>query len=744
MIGKVFSEYRGLAVVLTAFFVLGVMYGTVTPLFETPDEIQHYFHVKHIADGKGLPVLKPQGEALYGQEGGQPSLYYLLGAATTFWIDTSDAEELLEYNPYVTLGVASPEGNKNVILHTDRERFPYRGTTLAVHVLRWLSLLLGLVTVLTTYLLSLQLFPGQKVLALGAAALTAFNPTFIFTNAAVSNDSLLIALSSLALLSSVLLLRRGPSMRRFVCLGLVVGLAAVTKLTGLGLAAVVFYTLVVLALRYSLKDSVKGGLIVLGLVGLLAGWWYVRNLALYHDPTGMSAFLDALGGSIGRNLPLRRIVRELEGFKLSYWAVFGWLNVLAASWVYRFFALLVVLGVIGLPLALAKALRAPRGASFSSLGLMFIWMVVIAAGYVRYNQMISAATGRLVFPAISCFSVVLSWGLFQLAPRQYARVFVGVLAATLLLVAVICPFRYIAPAYARPAPLDARQVQSIPNLRNVDYGGQMKLLGHDLDGRAFRPAEVIDLTLYWQALRAMDKDYSVSIVLLTPDGELIGQEDSYPGLGNFPTSAWRPGETIADQAWVRVRPRTATPTIGWVGVNLYYLPTMERLTAREGGAVVDQVFLQPIKIVPWPARQYIISNPLQVDLGNQVDLIGYDLGTSEARPGEAIALTLYWEASQDLDQDYTVFTHVIDYEDHVWAQKDSQPLGGNYPTSFWDAGDVVCDPYEITLPMDVPAGHYGLEVGLYLASTGERLSVLDEKGEIQENRVLLETVTVTH
>jgi hypothetical protein len=232
-------------------------------------------------------------------------------------------------------------------------------------------------------------------------------------------------------------------------------------------------------------------------------------------------------------------------------------------------------------------------------------------------------------------------------------------------------------------------------------------------------------------------------VLLTPDGELIGQEDSYPGLGNFPTSAWEPGETIADKAWVKVRPRTATPTIGWLGVNLYYLPTMERLTAWEGGTAVGQVFLQPVKIVPWRARQYAISNPLQVDLGNQANLIGYDLGVLEARPGETIALTLYWEAKDDLDQDYTVFTHIIDYGDHVWAQKDSQPLGGNYPTSFWDAAEVVCDPYEIALPLDIPAGQYELEVGLYVASTGERLPVLDDAGQLLDNRVLLDTVMVT-
>ncbi|MDH4209255.1 MAG: hypothetical protein OEV76_10305, partial [Anaerolineae bacterium] len=143
MIRSVLSAHRHLAAVVLAFFLLGGVYSTVIPVFEAPDEIQHYFHVKHIADGKGLPVLRPAGEALYEQEGGQPPLYYVLGALTTFWIDTDDAEGLLEYNSYVNLGVPAVEGNKNMLLHSSREAFPYQGTVLAVHILRYLSVLCG-------------------------------------------------------------------------------------------------------------------------------------------------------------------------------------------------------------------------------------------------------------------------------------------------------------------------------------------------------------------------------------------------------------------------------------------------------------------------------------------------------------------------------------------------------------------------------------------------------------------------
>jgi len=743
MIGNICREYWGLALVLTAFLFLGVVYGTLTPLFETPDEIQHYFHIKHIADGKGLPVLRPRGEALYEQEGGQPSLYYLFGAATTFWVDTDDAEDLLEFNPYVNLGVPARHGNKNLLLHTSRESFPYTGTSLAVHIVRYLSLIFGVLTVVATYLMAREVFRGTKAVALGAAVLIAFNPQFIFTSAAVNNDGLLTALCSLALLSSVIVVTRGPSLRRYVALGAAVGLAAVTKLTGVGLLAVVFVLLILVAQRHSPRDAVTGAAIVASLVLLLAGWWYVRNWLLYQELTGMGKFFQALGAASDRNLTLAMLIEELEGFRLSYWAVFGWFNVLADRWVYRLFDVLTVLGVVGIPLALTRGLKKPRSVSVPSLALMLSWMAVVAAGYVRYNQLIDAATGRLVFPAICCVSVLLAWGLAQLPPRSHSTPFVCGVGAVMLVVALVTPFLYITTAYARPPVLAGEEVESVPKRIDVTYGDQMRLLGYELEGDEFKPGEFVYATLYWQGLAPMDRDYSVSLFLLTPSGDLLGQEDSYPGLGSYPTSEWKPGDTAADRTWVRIRPRVKAPTIGWLGVSVYDLPTMEYLPATQGGQAAEQVFLQSVKVGPWEPHDYEISHQVNFNLGNQIDLVGFDLEVREARPGDTLPLMLYWRARNVPEEDYTVFTHLVDAQGRIWSQDDDYPVRGDYPTSFWGVGEVVQDAYQLLLPSEVPVGEYEIEVGLYLASTSTRLPVLDDGGHVLDNRVVLGRVTVS-
>ncbi len=742
MVGKILGEHRGLTIVVVLFLLVGCSYSVITPLFEVADEIQHFFHVKHIADGKGLPVLKPEGEAIYGQEGGQPSLYYLVGALATFWTDTSDAEDLLDYNPFVNLGVPTRDGNKNTILHTTREGFPYVGTTLAVHILRCLSLLYGALTVVATYLVGREVFPGNKAVPLGAAVVTAFNPQFLFTNAAVNNDGLLTALCSVAMLLCVLLVTRGPSTRRYVLLGVVVGLAALTKLTGLGLLAPALLVLAMIGRRRSVLEAVKGGVIVVGLVLLVAGWWFIRNWQLYGDFTGMSMFFQALGDTPGRGLTLEMLVEELEGFRLSYWAVFGWFNVLAGRWVYGFFDVLVFAGVLGIPLALVRAFKRRGTVSFSALLVMAVWMGVVAAGYVRYNQLIDAATGRLVFPAICCVSVLLAWGLVQLPPRTHRKTFVSVLAAAMVVVAAVCPWLYIKPVYSQPPLLAGEEVEGIPNRTDVTYGEQMELVGYEIETEEVRPTEAVYVTLYWRGLVEMERDYSVSLVVLTPGGELIGQEDSYPGLGSYPTSAWHPGEVAADRAWVRIGRRTSAPTIGWIGVNVYYLPTMERLEASRGGEAVRQVFLQPVKVSPWQPVEYEISQPMSSNLADKVELAGYDLDESSVQPGEAFTLTLYWRARAEMDEDYTVFTHLVDGEGHTWAQNDGYPVGGDYPTSFWEEGELVRDECELAVPADAPQREYDIEVGFYLASSGERLSVLDEAGQVLDNRVVLDTPVV--
>ena len=136
-------QRAGLPVLLAVFVLLGAMYAIVTPLFEVSDELWHYPMVKTLADGQGLPVQNPANPGAWRQEGSQPPLYYALMALATSWIDTSDLNQVRWINPHADNGIITADGNNNIVIHTEREAWPWTGTVLAVRLIRLLSVLMG-------------------------------------------------------------------------------------------------------------------------------------------------------------------------------------------------------------------------------------------------------------------------------------------------------------------------------------------------------------------------------------------------------------------------------------------------------------------------------------------------------------------------------------------------------------------------------------------------------------------------
>ena len=106
---------------------------------------------------------------------------------------------------------------------------------LGIHLARLFSLLLATGTLLCTYRIALDIFPHTPIMPLAALAFNAFIPMFIFISASVNNDNLVILLSSVTLLMLVRIIQRGASRRFLVLLGVVIGLACLTKLSALGL-----------------------------------------------------------------------------------------------------------------------------------------------------------------------------------------------------------------------------------------------------------------------------------------------------------------------------------------------------------------------------------------------------------------------------------------------------------------------------------------------------------------------------
>jgi len=773
-----------IALILAAFVALSIAYSLVAPIFEAPDEIYHYFFIKHLADGKGLPVQSPENTGLWEQEGSQPPLYYLMAALATFWMDTSDAEDLLWRNPQANIGTPLDPGNKNVIVHTQRESgfaTPFRGTALAVHIVRLLSVLLGTGTVFLTYRLALEVFPDHEHLAVGAAAINAFIPQFLFISGAVNNDNLVTLLSSLTLLLLIRLVRNIqypiPNTKwisdigYWVLLGVVLGLACLSKLSGLGLLILTAIILIVEAYRRRSARPLVGGMIALAVVMAVAGWWYVRNWTLYGDPTGLNMMLAV----VGRGSPpssLSELWGEFRGLRMSFWALFGWFSILVAPAAYAILDGVSLLALAGLGVWFVRqrwrgrtetrflgavvpktyavwekpgflTQRRDHQFALEPLMVLMLWLTIVFLGLVRWTWTTPASQGRLLFPAISASCILLMLGLSQLVPARCAKITVIVIGLAMFIFAALCPFLYIGPAYARPPVISPDEVP--PGVVH-NFEGKIRLLGYQLDREEVAPGETLGITLYWQGLVEMEEDYYLFIHLLGRRGELVGNEDTYHGWGTYPTNLWRPGEIIADTYRLLVSESALSPSLIRVDVGLYDPTTEQGVTVfnQVGQPIGSSVVIGQLKMIPRGRPEYAIDNQLRFNLANKVALIGYKVDKAELGPSEEIRLTLYWRAEAEMGTDYTVFTHLIDEAAsshdaaaHIWGQMDSQPLQGDYPTSFWDIGEIIEDEYILIINQDAPAGQYRLEVGMYELATEQRLSVLDDNGQIKDNRILL-------
>ena len=102
-------------------------------------------------------------------------------------------------------------------------------------------------------------------------------------------------------------------------------------------------------------------------------------------------------------------------------------------------------------------------------------------------------------------------------------------------------------------------------------------------------------------------------------------------------------------------------------------------------------------------------------------LQGYNLEPEISAPGANVWVTLYWQALDDVTHDYVILLRLLDGEREVayWL---GRPVRSGYPSTNWRAGQVVQDPWLLTLPPEVAPGAYQLEVAVFDADSEAELA----------------------
>jgi hypothetical protein len=739
----------GLRLLLVAFVLVTAVYSVVVPPFEAPDEIWHFAFIHHLGEGRGLPVSEPRTQALWRQQGVQAPLYYLAAAALTGWIDQDDFPELYRRtNPHAAIGRPDATSNRNFLIHYPQERWPWRGTILALHLSRLLSIGWATVAVWAVYR-TLTLLIGRER-ALPVTAFVAFIPQFVFISATVNNDNALNALAALVLWRLTVLVQRAETAARawrrwvpWVTTGLLLGMALLAKLSALGLVAVAGMALALAAWQRRSLSLAAGGAVAMAVPAVVvAGWWYLRNWRLYGDPLAWNLWEANILLRI-RPADWRTILAELESLEWSFWGLFGWLNVAFPVWVYRgwrWLEMAIAIGWIG------AAIRAWRRPSWRVVAdarwLPLLWLLLLLISWLRFMRVAPAAQGRYFFPALTALALLLAVALWALPSRL--RRPVGWLAAAIPVgLSLLTPPFILVPAY-RPPP-EARDVaaQAIP--LQVDLDGQWRIAGVMAEPAQLYPGAEARVGIVWQALTRPARDYSVFVHLVDEEGVIVAQVDTMPGGGLLPTSQWQPGQKRSEVYRVRIPLTAYTPTRGYWLVGLYEYSSGRRLQpfwverpASAAGIELmgDALAFGQVTLMPLADDR---PNPVNLAFLDNISLVGYRYSHRQLQPGDRFVVELYWQARGPVTHDYTVFVHLLDEHERTFGGEDRPPVP---PTHTWQPGAIVTVRHVLTVAPDAPPGLYQVEIGLYTPSDMQRLPLREASGAEGADRLLFRHVRV--
>lgn len=132
-----------------------------------------------------------------------------------------------------------------------------------------------------------------------------------------------------------------------------------------------------------------------------------------------------------------------------------------------------------------------------------------------------------------------------------------------------------------------------------------------------------------------------------------------------------------------------------------------------------------INIIEQPAggrAHFPELRPLPRSFQDGIELMGFWLSQPTVRAGDRLYVRLFWRATAQPTQSYTVFVH-LNQAGEVAAGIDDLPGHGSCKTSDWRPGELVMNELELAVPADLPDGVYDVGVGLYRLDTMQRLDV---------------------
>jgi len=587
----------------------------------------------------------------------------------------------------------------------------------AAHFGQALSILGGVLGLIGAYALAWAVSKSHKF-ALVCQIFTAAAGYYLYYSNIEGNDMLAAGLQLLAVGTLAVGLVKSadgeaPAARWIALSALLVGLAYLTRYTGLITAGVGFLVLAGIAMWQRKRQAWKVlGLYMMIIVIVTAlQWipsWIVKGSPLSNDQ-GQNVWFHVYGKSdfltewntAPKGITLTQVFLLDPGKLVRHW----WDN-FQSFWISTKLTLieepLKLFGLAGL-LFMLIAGAAIRWSVRSLIGL-FVLLHIAALSLMRLDPRFLI----IMIPILTIGAVYLFW---RILPRQWR---IGRVRVPVQLIAVI-----VGLLFALRMPIGfadaAREVDpAITAASDVLHAAGMR------DAR-----EVLSTDLHLQDAQAVSRErFAQANQLSLP----------HDTLTNLLTAAH------AQQFRFLIYDKEAGPKI---------YPELQALLTPEA----HMPGLAPIYIEP--DQQFTIyrieddqRSTAQPIARLEKGLVLQDYAVNVSRPatstldGRDLGVLLRWRADRPLDTSYKVFVHVVDENGQVVAQDDSLPVVWTYPTDAWKPNEIVSDFHWIRLPNIERGKPYTVMVGLYDEATGARLNQLDASGKVVDDKIVLQQLNL--
>ncbi len=309
---------------------------------------------------------------------------------------------------------------------------------------------------------------------------------------------------------------------------------------------------------------------------------------------------------------------------------------------------------------------------------------------------------------------------------------------------------WIALAQVEIGPAELARTAALPGQAQATvFGDRLRLNSAALVSDLFSQGGWISFDLYWSAEATLSDGLSASSALVDSAGRAVVEARQPIAPDWYAASKWPIGQIVRSRHAIQVPPRApagrytlrigVAPADGRAWEAVGRAPRMGLLGLWSNEALeraadwpVGEVMVEEVP------RQFALPSPqhrVDARFGDRFRLLGYDVQAETARAGEALRLTVYWQALQASDADFTTFAHLVAPDGALMGQNDHWPRNWTYPTSFWVTGEVVADEYVVPIDAKAAPGKYGLLVGWY-DGNGVRLAGIDGGNQPLPNNVL--------